>query len=165
VRGVKFAAYFDTLTADSGALRLLPGSCHPEQKTRLAAYRSRQMPISSDAEAAAYQASIPGYAAATAPGDVIAFDLHTWHASFGGRDRLAWTRAYQRCLQTGTERDRALRSVHDSFEQEFRGFDRNRYPLWRDWLAGAAAHPRRAGVIERMRRAGVLDLPGAQDGW
>ena len=55
--------------------------------------------------------------------------------------------------------------MHDSFEQVFRGFDTGRYPIWRDWLAGAAAHPRRAGVIERMRQAGVLDLPGAQDGW
>src|SRR5260370_7189697 len=27
---------------------------------------------------------------ATSPGDVIAFDLHAWHASTGGRDRLAW---------------------------------------------------------------------------
>jgi len=165
VRGVKFAAYFDQLTAASGALRLVPGSHHSEQNTRPAGYRNRQMPIRSDAEAAAYQASIPGYAAATTPGDVIAFDLHTWHASFGGRDRLAWTAVYQRCPQTPAERDRTLRSVHDSFEQAFRGFDRNRYPMWRDWLAGAAAHPRRAGVIERMRRAGVLDLPGAQDGW
>ena len=42
---------------------------------------------------------------------------------------------------------------------------RDRYPVWRDWIAGAAAHPRRAGVIERMRNAGVLDLPGARDGW
>jgi len=96
---------------------------------------------------------------------VIAFDLHTWHASTGGRDRLAWTAVYQRCPETGAERDRTLRSVHDSFEQAFRGFDRDRYPIWRDWLADAAAHPRRAGVIERMRHAGVLDLPGAQDGW
>jgi phytanoyl-CoA dioxygenase PhyH len=165
VRGVKFAAYFDQLTADSGALRLVPGSHHREQNTRLAGYRSRQMPIRSDAEAAAYQASIPGYAAATAPGDVIAFDLHTWHASFGGRDRLAWTAVYQRCPQTGAERDRTLRSLHDSFEQAFRGFDRDRYPIWRDWLADAASHPCRAGVIERMRQAGVLYLPGAQDGW
>lgn len=60
---------------------------------------------------------------------------------------------------------RTLRSVHDSFEQAFRGFDRDRYPVWRDWIAGAAAHPCRAGVIERMRHAGILDLPGAQDGW
>ena len=78
VRGVKFAAYFDELTAGNGALRLVPGSHHPEQNARLAAYRDRQLPIRTDAEAAAYQASIPGYVAGTSPGDVIAFDLHTW---------------------------------------------------------------------------------------
>jgi len=165
VRGVKFAAYFDELNADSGALRLVPGSHHREQNTRLAGYRNRQMPVRSDAEAAAYQASIPGYVAATTAGDVIAFDLHTWHASTGGRDRLAWTAVYQRCPETDSERDRTLRSVHDSFEQAFRGFDTGRYPIWRDWLADAAAHPRRAGVIERMRHAGILDLRSAQDGW
>ena len=165
VHGVKFAAYFGELTADNGALRLVPGSHHPEQQARLAAYRDRQLPIRSDAEAAAYGASIPGYVADTVPGDVIAFDLHTWHASFGGRDRLAWTAVYQRCPGTAAERDRTLRSVHDSFEQAFRGFDRGRYPVWRDWLDGAACHPRRAPVIERMRHAGILDLPGARDGW
>ena len=87
------------------------------------------------------------------------------HASTGARDRLACTAVYQRCPETDAERDRTLRSVHDSFEQVFRGFDAGRYPIWRDWLAGAAAHPSRAGVIERMRQAGVLDLPGARDGW
>jgi hypothetical protein len=165
VRGVKFAAYFDQLAAGNGALRLVPGSHHPEQNARLAAYSRRQGPTRSEADAAAYQASFPGYIAETSPGDVIAFDLHTWHASFGGRDRLAWTVVYQRCPETDAERDRTLRSVHDSFEQAFRGFDRNRYPVWRDWLDDAAAHPRRADVIERMRQAGVLDLPGARDGW
>lgn len=165
VRGVKFAAYFDQLTAASGALRLVPGSHHPEQSARLAAYDRRQPRVRTDAEAAAYQASIPGYVADTAPGDVIAFDLHSWHASFGGRDRLAWTAVYQRCPETSEERDRTLRSAGDSFEQAFRGFDRDRYPVWGDWLDGAAAHPRRALVIGWMRRAGVLDLPGARGGW
>jgi hypothetical protein len=165
VRGVKFAAYFGELTAETGALRLVPGSHHPEQHARLAAYRDRQLPIRSDAEAAAYKASIPGYVADTVLGDVIAFDLHTWHASIGGRDRLAWTAVYQLCPETAAEQDRTLRSVNDSFEQAFRGFDRDRYPVWRDWLGDAAAHPRRAPVIDRMRQAGVLDLPGARDGW
>jgi hypothetical protein len=165
VRGVKFAAYFDQLTAGNGALRLVPGSHHPEQNARLAASRGRQLPIRTDADAAAYQASIPGHIAGTSPGDVIAFDLHTWHASFGGQDRLAWTAVYQRCPETESERDRTLRSVHDSFEQAFRGFDTGRYPLWRDWLADADAHPRRARVIERMRQAGILDLPGGREGW
>ena len=165
VRGVKFAAYFDELTAGTGALRLVPGSHHPEQNARLAAYSCRREPARGEAEAAACRVSFPGFIADTSPGDGIAFDLHTWHASFGGRDRLAWTAVYQRCPQTGPERDRTLRSMGDSFEQAFRGFDRDRYPAWRDWLGDAAAHPRRAGVIERMRHAGVLDLPGARDGW
>ncbi len=165
VRGAKFAVYFDELTGDNGALRLMPGSQHPEQHAQLSAYSGRRGLARTEAEAAAYQAAFPGYVAATFPGDVIVFDLHTWHASIGGRDRLAWTAVYQRCPETDAERDRVLRSVHDSFEQAFRGFDRNRYPIWRDWLAGAAAHSRRAGVIERMRQAGVLDLPGARAGW
>ena len=59
---------------------------------------------------------------------MIAFDLHTWHASSGERDRLAWTAIYQRCPETNAERHRTLRWVHDSFEQAFRGFDRGRYP-------------------------------------
>jgi hypothetical protein len=165
VRGVKLAVYFDELTGDTGALRLMPGSHHPELNARLAAYSRRRRPARSEAEAADCQASFPAYVAATSPGDVIAFDLHTWHASIAGRDRLAWTAVYQRCPETGSERERTLRSVHDSFEQAFRGFDRDRYPVWRDWLADSAAHPRRAGVIGRMRHAGVLNLPGAPDGW
>jgi hypothetical protein len=70
----------------------------------------------------------------------------------------------KRCPETDAERGRTLQSMTDSFEQGFRGFDRDRYPIWRDWLGDAAAHPSRAGVIERMRDAGVLDLPGAQAG-
>jgi hypothetical protein len=66
---------------------------------------------------------------------------HPRHASFGGRDRLAWTAVYQRCPETSAERDRTLRSAHDGFEQAFRGFDRDRYPVWRDWIGGAAEHP------------------------
>jgi hypothetical protein len=162
VHGVKFAAYFSQLTAANGALRLVPGSHHPEQGAKLGAYQRLLPPVLDDADA--YRVSIPGYVADTSPGDVIAFDLHTWHASFGGRDRLAWTAVYQRCPETSEERDRTLRSVHDSFEQAFRGFDRDRYPVWRDWLDGAAANPRRDAVIGRMRQAGVLDRPGAREG-
>jgi hypothetical protein len=100
------------------------------------------------------------------PGYVIAFDLHTWHASFGGRDRLAWTIVYQRRPDSDEERQRTLRSMADSFEQAFRGFDRHRYPIWRDWLAGAEErHPRRAQVAERLRVEGELDLAGAGIGW
>jgi hypothetical protein len=55
--------------------------------------------------------------------------------------------------------------MKDGFEQEFRGFDRELYPIWRDWLAEVAPHCVRAPLIDRMRAAGVLDLPGAEIGW
>jgi hypothetical protein len=167
VRGVKFATYFEPLDAANGALRFIPGSHHPENQARPVAYRNARRPVDTDVDdaAAAYQASFPGHVADTAPGDVIAFDLHTWHASTGGRDRLAWTIVYQRCPQTDTERDHTLRSIKDGFEQAFRGFDCERYPIWRDWLADAASHPERGRIIERMRAAGVLALPGAEVGW
>src|SRR6266581_8203645 len=44
VRGDKFATYFGELTAGNGALRVVPGSHHPEQNARLAAYRCRRGP-------------------------------------------------------------------------------------------------------------------------
>lgn len=161
VAGVKFAVYFESLDAASGALRFLPGSQHPEQTTRLVAYRDRHLGPSPDVD----HAGVPGYVADTKPADVIAFDLRTWHASFGGQDRLAWTAVYQRCPQTDTERDRTMGSMTDSFEQAFRGFDRGRYPVWGDWMADAGTHPRRGPVIGRMRAAGVFDLAGAEAGW
>jgi hypothetical protein len=101
VRGVKFAAYFGQLTADTGALRLVPGSHHPEMHARLAAYQRRQPPVRNDAEAAAYRASIPGYVAATSPGDMIAFDLPGWSPTTppGGR-RTAITA--RRARRSGT---------------------------------------------------------------
>ena len=34
--------------------------------------------------------ALPGHAVATAPGDVIVFDGHLFHASAGGRDRRQW---------------------------------------------------------------------------
>jgi hypothetical protein len=41
------------------------------------------------------------------------------------------------------------------------------FTVLRGYIANGvtAAHPRRAGVTGRMRHAGILDLPGARDGW
>jgi hypothetical protein len=165
VRGVKFAAYFDVLSADIGALRFLPGSHHPDYRARLTDYRNDHCRAEAGGDARSHRSGFPGYVVATVPGDVVAFDLHTWHASVGGRDRLAWTVVYQRRPETAAERERTLRSMADGFEQACRGFDRRRYPIWRDWLADLPSHPRRGQVAERLRADGVLDLPGAEIGW
>jgi hypothetical protein len=153
VRGVKFATYFDPLDADGGALRFVPCSHHPDSQRSLCAYQHTRCQ------------EYPEVAAETSPGDVIAFDVHTFHAPVGGRDRLAWAIEYLAEPQGEDERDKSLRWLADGFEQKYRGFDRERYPTWRDWAAEAPLHPRRAQVAERLRRLGALDLPGAEIGW
>jgi hypothetical protein len=96
---------------------------------------------------------------------VVASDLHAFHATFGGRDRLAWTILYLAAPHDDDARKKTLRSMTDTFEQACRGFDRERYPVWRDWLINSDGSPRRAALIGRLRTAGILDLPGAELGW
>ncbi|MGH9103013.1 MAG: phytanoyl-CoA dioxygenase family protein, partial [Acidimicrobiales bacterium] len=153
VRGVKLATYFEPLDAGNGALRLVPCSHHPDAQLAACAYQR------------AGHDDYPGAVVDTQPGDVVAFDLHTFHATFGGTDRLAWAIEYLAEPNSDEERDKTLRWLADSFEQDSRGFDRQRYPTWRDWLVNSGHVPRRAEVTEQMRSAGVLDLPGAELGW
>jgi hypothetical protein len=153
VKGVKFATYFDELTASTGALRFVPCSQHEDALPELRAYQR------------AGYVEVPGVVVESRPGDVVAFDLHTFHASFGGRDRLAWTIEYLALPHDDASRAKAHRWLDSSFEQGFRGFDRRRYPAWRDWRENPTGHRRRAAVIERLRATGVLDLRGAEMGW
>ena len=153
VTGVKFATYFDELDAGNGALRFVPCSQFEDGRPNLRAYQQ-----------ARYD-QFPGVVVASRPGDVIAFDLHTFHSSFGGQDRLAWTIEYLALPPDEAARDKALRWVDGSFEQAFRGFDRERYPAWRDWLENPRRDRRRAIVTDRLRGTGVLDRPGSDVGW
>jgi hypothetical protein len=153
VAGVKFATYFNDLDADNGALRFVPCSQHVGAHQHLRAY-----------QAASYR-DFPGVVVESSPGDVVAFDLHTFHASFGGRDRLAWAIEYVAVPKDERSRQKVLTWTTDYLEQAYRGFDRERYPAWRDWLANAEGNPRRAEVVERMCRVGILGLPGTELGW
>jgi len=108
------------------------------------------MPIRIDAEAAAYQASFPG-TSPPRPGDVIAFDLTPGTQRQRPRP-AAWTAVYQRRPRPRPNATGRWRSMHDSFEQAYRGFDRNRYPIWRDWLAVPPPSP--------PRRRDRPDAPG-----
>jgi phytanoyl-CoA dioxygenase PhyH len=66
---VGFLCYLDALDADSGALRVAPGS---------------HLDVSAEVDA------IPLVALATEPGDVIVLDEHLVHGSHGGGERRQW---------------------------------------------------------------------------
>jgi hypothetical protein len=49
-------------------------------------------------------------------------------------------------------RDMAL----DGVEFDHEDYDRDRWPVWRDWVAGAGQIPSRLIAVERLRLLGVL---------
>jgi hypothetical protein len=161
VTGLKVALYLEPLTAESGALRLLPLSHRLEVRRQLEGYRADHACARSTRALADQMAAFPFCAANSEAGDAVIFDLHTWHATAGGRNRLAWTVEYLAVPREAAGRRRLLRNAADHHDQTGRGFDHHRYPLWRDRIIPAGPNPRRAVAVARLRRLGVLDLPGA----
>jgi hypothetical protein len=159
VKAVKFVAYLEALTAATGALRLLAGSHHPDFAASLVGWRGRHRVA--DAEQLRRQVEgLPLYVAETQPGDVIAFDWHTWHASIGGRDRRQWTVSYVRDPASAEEVERFNAIVVDSglaLLEEEDGYDRDAYPAYDEhWLAPDPAQPERVALSRRMRELGMF---------
>lgn len=152
IGGVKFLAHLQPRTAEDGALRVIPGSDEPGFAARLRSY-SAVDPASQGFPGW----PVPDVALATEPGDVIAFDLHLWHASTGGHQRLAWTVEYLPWPGLGDqERMRVTRElIADSVEFDLDPDVRDRWPAWREWVAGDGAS--RQVAVQRLRLLGVLD--------
>jgi len=100
--GVLFANYLQPLCADTGALRFIAGSHLQPWHGRLDTLEAIGSQWSREAATPqevkrAFDAidDVPAYACETEPGDVIAFDYRTFHASLGGsQDRHMCTFNY-----------------------------------------------------------------------
>jgi hypothetical protein len=152
VGGVKFLAHLQRRTAGTGALRVVPGSQDPAFAERVRGYWSK------DPALQGFDGwPVPGVVLETEPGDVIAFDLHRYHSSAGGDRRLAWRIEY--LPWPGLADPQRLRLVRDlvvdTVDFDHEGYDRQRWPTWREWAAGARAVPSRQVAVERLRLLGV----------
>jgi hypothetical protein len=157
-RGVKFVAYLEPLTAQNGALRLMPGSQHPDFATSLKDWERRNPAL--DAEGLRRQISgIPCHVAETRPGDVIAFDWHTWHASINGTDRRQWIISYARDPRTTEEAKRFQDFFQSAVPEGDEPYDHAAYPCYDDhWLSPDPAHPERTNLTDRMRELGMFEI-------
>jgi Phytanoyl-CoA dioxygenase (PhyH) len=156
VGGVKFLAHLQPRTAATGALRVLPGSHKPGFGGHVCDYFAQD-----PARQGFAGWPVPSVVLETRPGDVIAFDVHLFHASAGGGNRLAWTIEY--LPWPGINNAKRLRGVRDLVidAADYGGYDRERWPAWREWAAGARRIPSRGLALERLRLLGVLGGRGA----
>jgi hypothetical protein len=84
VRHIKMAFYLDPVSADSGCLRVIPGSCLTEDRFA----QALQGEIRQSQELWGIEGrAVPAIALETRPGDLILFDHNTKHAAFGGGAR------------------------------------------------------------------------------
>jgi hypothetical protein len=157
-QGVKFVAYLEPLTAQTGALRLMPGSQHPDFAASLQGWQRRNPAL--DAEGLRRQLTgMPCHVAETRPDDVIAFDWHTWHASIGGIDRRQWTVGYAKDPAT-TEETRRFRDFFESVVPDGdEPYDHAAYPCYdQHWLVADPDHPERAALTQRMGELGLFGI-------
>lgn len=75
--GIKFCIYPDRLTADTGALRVIPGSHHDPFHSLLDKDDCRE-------GYGVTPEKMPAFVFESEPGDVLAFNVGVWHSSFGG---------------------------------------------------------------------------------
>jgi hypothetical protein len=137
VASVGFVAYLEPLTADSGALRVQPGS-HAGSTAA---------------------ATGNGTALTTRPGDVIAFDEHLMHGSAGGHDRRQWRVDFVADPDDAAEGARVRRYFSLIYPADWDGgYDVDLFPSYGPhWLR--ANRP----WTERLRSLGVYAYASAQE--
>ncbi len=134
VGSIGFAAYLERLRAESGALRVVPGSHRTE-------------------------ASAPEVALETEPGDVIAFDERLLHASMGGRDRRQWRVDFVPDPRTPDEEARVRAWYARQHPPDWDGgYDVDRYPSYGPhWLASARRW------VARLQELGVYEAAAKEE--
>jgi hypothetical protein len=132
---IGFLAYLDATGAETGALRVLPGSHRPQYAEAIRHLAAGDCHL-----------DLPGVALPTEPGDLIVLDERLWHASIGGRVRRQWRVDFLR-VPVDHEADRLTR-------QYFAGL------YAPDWIVryDAARHPSYGSTWKQSSRPAVAHL-------
>ncbi|MFN2464030.1 MAG: phytanoyl-CoA dioxygenase family protein [Candidatus Dormibacteria bacterium] len=150
--GVKFFIYLGNLGAETGALRVVPGSHKEPFHDAVKAFAGRE-----DVEVP----DIPAYVFNCQPGDVLAFDYPMWHASVGGsKDRRMCTIEYYKKPATEVEAT-SIREHHALITRAVdETFKRQGFPFYdQAWLDAPDQSDVRREIVAGMREAGMLDNP------
>jgi hypothetical protein len=149
---VKYIFYLDSVGADSGALRLIPGShlLRGAERQRFTEGINKT-PLE----------EVPCQAVATQPGDVIAFDIRTWHTSWGGNsNRRACNLDYFQ-NPSSAESIKQLLELGKGHAGSIGHFDcKRKFNYSKNWLDNPHQNPVRQRWIDHFEEIGYLDQPG-----
>ena len=165
--GVNNLIYTQPVRADSGALRIIPGSHLPAfhemvasfdplgpQWTRAAATPEQKQRALDDIGA------IPCFVCDADPGDVVSFHLRVYHGSLGGgTDRRACTLAYHAQPQTPEQTELAILVSQHALKTRDNSSDpwnpSKGFPD--EWQANPQNNPRRAFWIEQLHKFSQME--------
>lgn len=156
IRSVGFACYLDSLDAERGALRVLPGSHRADFGADVQRMvNARQAGTAIDG----WITSMPGVAPETDPGDVIVFDEHLYHASAGGRNRRQWRVDYFLDPVDADTEALAQSYLAETYAPDWDGgYDVDRFPTYGEhWLASGRPW------VERLGQLGAYNLAAAEE--
>jgi hypothetical protein len=142
-------AYLEPLGADEGALRVLPGSHHPDFR-----YAVREFGVDNTAVPI-----LPAHVVVTEPGDMILLDEHLFHASFGGGTRRQWRVDFVKAPVSAEATDLTKSYFAGLYEPDWDGgYDVDRYPSYGpDWLNSSRP------AVAQLDALGVYELAAAQE--
>jgi Phytanoyl-CoA dioxygenase (PhyH) len=160
---VKFTIYLDRVGAESGALRVIPLShrATPRLAEPGLAPEFKEMVVTAveEANAVADIRSLPAVSLESAPGDVVVFDPHIFHASVGGsNDRPMCTVAWVPYPATGEAPMTQVtqRSSNVEYIKSFSGATDLGGVFDLPWFAAQDWGDGHRQVIENLRRCGAL---------
>ena len=153
--GFKFACYLQPLGADDGALRFIPGSHRRPFHDEVHRNIDESMHNVPD---------VPAYICETEPGDVVAFDFHLWHASWGGSgDRRMVSIIFVRNPHTPEEEQASRKAAAENVQLRAtlarNTFDSPGPEYHPHWLENSRKSLKRQHWIDRMQELGYLDAP------
>jgi hypothetical protein len=146
---VGFLAYLEPLRAEDGALRVLPGSHHPDFRDAL-----RALGVNGTAAPV-----LPAYVVVTEPGDLILLDEHLFHASSGGGTRRQWRVDFVKAPM-GAEAEHLTTSYFAGiYPADWDGgYDVDQYPSYGpDWRNSSRP------AVAQLDSLGVYELAAAQE--
>jgi hypothetical protein len=149
-KAVKFCIYPDPLTANDGALRVIPGS----HKDPFHSLIKRE----TEAEFGVKPDEAPAHVFESQPGDVLVFNVGLWHGAFGGGDhRRQGVLVYYEDPQTPAATEQVEIAMRGN-QKMYAGMGRRMYgEHWR-----SIDNPRHQRWLRRLDDLEVLETPPAE---